>query len=311
MNVTITHTDPKGVTQVHLTTITLAKFIKHFVLAGSGFTPSATLLSRGFGALAWYWDFVQPVAGGSDCFGEPAPILRDPSLKAHFSNLAGRAFADLLVRKFTNAWITLSYEGVLEQRGLPIVGPRPDLLAVNPRSVVALEAKGYSKKSVSNTEMLIYKNQASQGQLLRHAWAASVAYGLYDRTKVKYADPEDDGPAPSLEMMQQCLVGYFVQVDRAISQFGGTERSIEGRRIKAIPLTEIVRGRVPIDADHSGVLNRLMLLIDRDIVSIVFDRLERLSRSGGQDSEQVEQLLVNDTDTMFIDSDGIGISTTG
>jgi hypothetical protein len=311
MNFTATHTDANGVTVVHSITITLARFIKHFVLAGAGFTPSAILLTRGIGALAWYWDFVEPVASGHDCFGEPVPVLRDPSLKAHFSNLTGRAFADFMGRHIANSWVTLSYEGVLEQNGFPIVGPRPDLLAVNPLSVVALEAKGYSKKSVSNAEMAVHKHQASQGRLNRHAWAASVAYGLYDKVKVKYLDPEDNAPAPSFKTMRRYLERYFLEVESAAGQLGGSTRIIDGRRLEAVPLTELVRGQFPFDVDRSGVLNKVMLLIDRNVVAIASERLDRISIIQEQGREAAEQLQLIDSDTVFIDCDGIGISIDG
>ncbi len=163
MNFAVDYTDAAGTTQSLSYTITLARFVEHFVMAGAGFSPTAVLLTRGIGAVAWYWDFVEPVAGGADWFGEPQPILRDPSLKAHFSNLAGRAFADFLGREIENSLVTLSYEGVLEHLDFPVEGERPDLLAVNPVRVVALEAKGYSKKSVSPVEMARHKNQARQG----------------------------------------------------------------------------------------------------------------------------------------------------
>ena len=311
MKFTATHTDAHGVTHVHSITITLARFIKHFVLAGAGFTPSAILLTRGIGALAWYWDFVEPVASGQDYFGEPVPVLRDPTLKAHFSNLTGRAFADFMGRHIANSWVTLSYEGVLEQNGLPIVGPRPDLLAVNPLSVVALEAKGYSKKSVSNAEMAVHKHQASQGRLNRHAWAASVTYGLYDKLKVKYLDPEDDAPAPSLKTTRRYLERYFLEIERAAGQLGGSTRIIDGRRLEALPLTEFVRGQFPLDVDRSGVLNKVMLLIDRNVAAIASERLDRLSIIQEQGREAAEQLPLTDSDTMFIDCDGIGISIDG
>lgn len=311
MNFTTTHTDANGVTVVHSITITLARFIKHFVLAGAGFTPSAILLTRGIGALAWYWDFVEPVASGQDCFGEPVPVLRDPSLKAHFSNLTGRAFADFMGRHIANSWVTLSYEGVLEQNGFPIVGPRPDLLAVNPLSVVALEAKGYSKKSVSNAEMAVHKHQASQGRLNRHAWAASVAYGLYNKVKVKYLDPEDNAPPPSFETTRWHLERYFLEVESAAGQLGGSIRIIDGRRLEAVPLAELVRGQFPFDLDRSGVLNKVMLLIDRNVVAIASERLDRLSIIQEQGREAAEQLPLTDSDTVFIDCDGIGISIDG
>ena len=196
MNLEVTHTNATGVTQHRSYKITLARFIKHFVSAGAGFTPSAALLARGMGAVAWYWDFIEPVALGSSSFGEPILILRDPTLKAHFSNLAGRAFADLLSRTITGSWVTFSYEGVLHQEGLSVVGPRPDLLALSLSSVVAIEAKGYTKRSVSVNEMLAHKNQARRGPLPRHACAASVAYSLYRDAKVNYLDPEDEMPVP-------------------------------------------------------------------------------------------------------------------
>jgi hypothetical protein len=134
--------------------------------------------------------YLEPLVFGSDSFGERIPILRDPTLKAHFSNLAGRAFADFLGREIGQAWATLSYEGVLIQSGTQVAGARPDLLAVNPFWVVALEAKGYVKRWVSDEEMSRHKEQANEGPIPKDSWAASVAYALYDAVRVKYLDPD-------------------------------------------------------------------------------------------------------------------------
>ncbi len=197
MQFEVTYKDATGSGSTLALEITLPRFIKHFVMAGAAFTPSKTLLARGIGALAWYWDFVKPIALGANHFGEPEPLLRDPTLKAHFSNLVGRAFADFLSREIEGSWATFSYEGVLTSHGLDVSGERPDLLAVNPTRVVALEAKGYAKKSVSDLEMLIHKTQARQGVLAKDSWAASVAYALYDRVKLEY--PRSNGRFASTE----------------------------------------------------------------------------------------------------------------
>ncbi len=172
-------------------------------------------------------------------------MLRDPTLKAHFSNLAGRAFADFLGREIEQAWVTFSYEGMLLQSGTQVIGARPDLLAVNPFRVVALEAKGYAKRSVSATEMELHKQQAQKGTLTRHSSAASVAYALYDRVRVNYLDPEDDHTTPEPESTRRQLRDYFDGViqtgevmgrQRACTRASAVlDRSLTGRHSRPRP----------------------------------------------------------------------------
>ena len=292
-------------------TITLPRFIKHFVLAGAAHTPSAVLLARGMGTLAWYWDFIKPVALGSNSFGEPIPILRDPTLKAHFSNLTGRAFADFLSRKIAGSWVTLSYEGVLQHYGLPpVVGPRPDLLALSSSSlVVAIEAKGYTKKSVSVNEMLAHKKQAGQGSLPRHTYAASVAYSLYRDAKVNYLDPEDGMPVPEPEVTRQHAQYYFAQLETAIHDFDGTERKIDGRQFTALPISEFVRDPSRHEMDSSGIFSSVTLLIDGNGVSSTATQLARPQADIEKTLE--DRLPTIDSETIFVDGDGIGVRTDG
>jgi hypothetical protein len=263
------------------------------------------------GAVAWYWDFVQPVASGEDHFGEPIPVLRDPTLKAHFSNLAGRALADFLGREIETSWATLSYEGVLIQSGLPLTGQRPDLLAVNPWRVVALEAKGYVKKFVSAAEIQKHKMQAGQGPLQRHAWAASVAYRLYEQARVKYLDPSDHQSPPDPSTTRVHLQRYFGDVEAAAAQLGDSVRTINNRAFVTVPLPEVVRGRVPLDVDSSLVLREVTLLIEKGVAARANEELERLHTRTAQMLEPAPQLPITSNDTLFIDGDGIGISTVG
>lgn len=309
MRFTVAYTDAGGASRDRSYRISLATWLKHFVLAGAGFTPGPKLLLRGLGALAWYWDFVAPVATGSDCFGEPIPILRDPTLKAHFSNLAGRAFADFLGREIEGALITRSYEGVLAATGTRLTGSRPDLLAIRPGRVVAIEAKGYAKKYVSATEMATHKSQAAQGSLSRHSFAASVAYALYDEIKVSYLDPEDDFPRPDRASVRSQLQEYFALAEVSASELGHREVILQNRRVVHIPLPEAVRGRVPIDVERGATLNNIALLIDRELVSEAARALA--SERSEADSRFLQPAHRVDVEGLFIDSDGIGISTAG
>ncbi len=70
MDFEVLYTTALGATSVTPYSMTLPRFLKHFVLAGAGFTPTPPLLARGLGAAAWYWAFIEPVMFGSDCFGD-------------------------------------------------------------------------------------------------------------------------------------------------------------------------------------------------------------------------------------------------
>jgi hypothetical protein len=308
MTITVDHIDANDARLTRHFTLKLPRFLKHFAMAGAGFSPALPLLARGLGAFLWYSHFLDPVLAGGHSFGQPPPILRDPSLKAHFSNLSGRALADFLGRELEQALATWSYEGLMTVLAYPQVGPRPDLVAVGPQSVTAIEAKGYARTSVSDADMLQFKHQAAQGPIPRHRWAASVAFGLYDSVRVRYHDPAGEGRQPTREDSLKHLERYFVEVNATARQLRGTTRTINGRPYVAMPLTDAARGRMPLDIAGSDTLTKVTLLIDPVRAADTLDVLRSALANARSEQELVSPASTIDTDSMFIDTDGIGIS---
>jgi len=80
----------------------------------------------------------------------------------------------------------------MELKGYPISGERPDFYCDTLNKQFAVETKGYSAQSVSDTSMKKHKAQSKTGPLNVHFSAANVAYNLYRKPKIKYYDPEGD-----------------------------------------------------------------------------------------------------------------------
>jgi hypothetical protein len=167
---------------------TLPQFVKHIGFADMSYNPNYKNYLKGLGMLLAYGDFIE--LNGINLIGFKSPITSDPTEKAQFSNLLGKAIADFLSKKISNCVLSYNYEGAMQFNGHPISGGRPDLycLSTNKRQF-AIECKGFSKKSVSNNEMSKHKRQSKSGPLHVHFSIASVTYNIYKNISVKYFDP--------------------------------------------------------------------------------------------------------------------------
>jgi hypothetical protein len=297
MQVALEVTDANGSTSQHQHAVAAPQLIKHFAMAGAGFSPTVELLRRGIGAVLWYWPFLRPAIFGGSKFGEPVPILQDPTLKAHFSNLIGRAFADHFARKFAHSWATLSYEGVMAVQGIPCRGDRPDLLGVSPSHVVALEAKGFAKRSVSRSDLADYKRQAGTGPIAKHSFAASVAYALYSKVGVKFIDPMANTSPPEPREALVLITDYLGLVETSAEAWRGEEVLIEGRRFRQIPILRLSEDE-STNFDRGAGWREVTLLLDLAARARI-TRSERL-----EDTAIVAEVERKD---LFVDRDGVGI----
>ena len=157
-------------------------------------------------------------------------------------------------------------------------------------------------------EMLAHKNQAGQGSLPRHAYAASVAYSLYRDAKVKYLDPEDGMPVPEPEVTRQQARHYFAQLETATHDFDGAEWTIDDRQFAALPISEFIRDRSRPEMDSSRILSAVTLLIDGNGVSSTAAQLARPQADIGRKDVTEDRLPTIDSETIFVDGDGIGVS---
>ncbi|MBR2091977.1 MAG: hypothetical protein IJ905_16940 [Fibrobacter sp.] len=170
--------------------ISLAALIKHMGCVAQGRRNAFFNLKKAFGAMLYYSDYLFPA---KTCFSVPSNNMGDPTEKAQFSNIAGLAIADYLSKKINHAKFTIHYEAAMVQNGISISGSRPDLIAYCPHNIcLAIEAKGFSRPSVSLGDINKHKNQSRNihPQLGITNSYVSIAYNLYNQPKVYYIDPE-------------------------------------------------------------------------------------------------------------------------
>jgi hypothetical protein len=162
--------------------LSMPALVKHLALSGCHYMPNMQIFFRCIGMFFHYGYYLQKESLDNDRFSTP-DCVPDPSEKAQFSNLAGKAIADFLSKRIDNSMFTVNYESEMGKKDLPIKGQRPDLLAFTTNSMFAIEAKGYSK-SVKNMEKHI--EQSQYGEIPVDFCVASVSYNLYQKVKCKY-----------------------------------------------------------------------------------------------------------------------------
>ena len=76
--------------------------------------------------------------------------------------------------------------------GYTLSGTRPDFYCTTPTQQFAMEAKGYSQRTVSTTEMAAHKLQSQAGPIPVHFSVASVSYNIYESPRCKFHDPVNE-----------------------------------------------------------------------------------------------------------------------
>lgn len=185
--------------------ISFLAFVKHATFAGidRSFFPRLPFRYSSLFfefALSFLW---------SDQFQVLPELASDPTEIAYISNRIGRAFADYFSKKLYGARFTHSYESAMKQKGHPISGERPDFYCDALSKQFAVEAKGYSAQSISDTAMKKHKAQAETGPLQVDFSVASVAYNLYRSPKIKFYDPEGDNAAYDEAMNSELRNLYY------------------------------------------------------------------------------------------------------
>jgi len=173
----------------HCISLTKPAFAKHLAFAGFNSYLSPALFLR---FLAIYYEFSIYWSGAPSFFVLPDFIKQDPTEVSYISNRIGRACSDYLAKVCSGAKLTYCYESAMIASGHAIKGCRPDFYCDTLREQFAIEAKGFSRSSVSEADMLKYKRQASSGPLPVHFSLASVSYNLYTAPKIKLYDPSNE-----------------------------------------------------------------------------------------------------------------------
>lgn len=191
MRIHVEYIDQQGVLSVQKPQMPLPGFLKHAAIAGQGsdfgLLPS---LARGLGAMFLYGRYIDTnwwfAFRG---FRKADMRFLDPTEQGDLSTLVGKAIADYLAKRLLGAKFSHTYEAAMYAAGYTLAGPRPDFYCTTPTQQFAMEAKGYSQRSVSTTEMATHKLQSKAGPIPVHFSVASVTYNIYESLRCKFHDP--------------------------------------------------------------------------------------------------------------------------
>jgi len=101
MNISVEYINSLGAVFNRNYMITRLAFAKHMAIAGQGYAPRPQKLFRMIGMAFHYGYYIQRKAFYNSRFSEPPTELSDPTEKAQFSNIAGKAIADFLSKRCT------------------------------------------------------------------------------------------------------------------------------------------------------------------------------------------------------------------
>ena len=283
MKYKLIHQDSAGKKETSVDRISFLAFVKHATFAGINrrifpqipFRYSSLLFEF---APSFFW---------SAHFQRLPELVNDPTETAYISNKIGRAFADYFSKKLYGARFTHSYECAMELKGYPISGARPDFYCDALDKQFAVEAKGYSAQSVSDTVMQKHKAQSTTGPLEVNFSAASVAYNLYREPKIKFYDPEGDD-IPYDGTLNSELRGLYYQ--RVLDFI----KRVADQRIQS-DFSDYFAYNIP---NPFGAVRQI--LVHKAISEKSWDTTEWLTSIEHKDGENNE---------FYIDVDGIGLTS--
>ena len=220
MQINGTLLDHQGCLHTIADSVSFPKLIKHAVLAGlgPGFAyPSMIASWIGLGLFSGVrfklkTNYIQRVH----------PIY-DPDEISMMSKLVGRSIADIYSKSHYGATFTICYEHCCKWAGVPAIGPRPDFLSIDFGAMQAfsVEAKGFSKTSVSAAEFTKHKTQSTTAHPIFGAafGVASITYDIYSNLKVKIEDPPTAEAVFDEEMMRYLASAYLRDIRRRLQQY--------------------------------------------------------------------------------------------
>jgi hypothetical protein len=283
MEYVLIHQDAAGKKTTSVGHISFLAFVKHATFAGINrqFFPHLP-----FRYSSLFFEFA-PSFFYSNHFQLLPELANDPTETAYISNRIGRAFADYFSKKLYGAKFSHSYECAMQLQRHPVSGERPDFYCDTLTKQFAVEAKGYSAKSISEGAMKKHKAQSKTGPLPVNFSAASVAYNLYNTPKIKFYDPEGDNVPydDSLNLKLRNL--YYQSALYFIEQISGPRTQSE--------LPDYFAYNIP----YSFMAAR-QILVHKAILEQRWRNVEWFA--------SIEKKEGSDDD-LYIDVDGIGLTT--
>ena len=281
MNILAEHIDANGAMRRLNVDLSFPGFVKHLTFAGLGHQRFPFISFR---YLAHWYELHQFWSANPRHFSLPHPFINDPTEKNYLSNKIGRGLADFLAKTIYGARYTHCYEDAMVQSGHAIQGPRPDYYCDTLTQQFALEAKGFTRRTVSSTDMAKHKAQSATGPIPVNFNVASIAYGLYSAPKVKFHDPEGDNISYHHELNSKLRFRYYNEILEAIQLFRFTKEESNIR--------DYILYRHPFGKLFPNVL------LHKEIISREWRSNEWLP--SGHQHTQSERLY-------YIDLDGVGI----
>jgi hypothetical protein len=186
--------------------------------------------------------------------------------------------------------------------GLPIANQRPDLLCIVPdHNRIAVEAKGYCQRTVSNNEMKKHKAQSSSGPISVNRSVASVSFNIFEKMCVKYHDPNSEGKYNE-EDTKAITKEFYTDVASLLRFDDGIRVVFEDEKEKefAAILVQSLLFRSSLSARFLRLfigcpLYRVFVLLDDEKVS-------NAARTG-----ELPLIEYRMEDNYYVDSDGIGL----
>jgi hypothetical protein len=287
MKISVKYKDQQGSLEMRELRMSLPAFLKHAAIAGQGpmfgILPS---LARGLGVLMFYGRYIDaPRWSEWSGFRKADLQFTDPTEKADFSTLVGKALADFLAKQILGAKFTHTYEAAMRHKGLKISGARPDFYCTTPTQQFSIEAKGYSNRTVSEAKMAEHKAQSQAGPIPVNFSVASVAYNIYDILQCKFHDPVSEGIEFSYRENNELAKQYYRNLHAGLSEYLAThpvkyeDRQFDGYDISPYlfagrrnrPVTILVDSRIMGNIRRENILDDEYARIDEDEIYVDVD----------------------------------------
>lgn len=224
MNIEVEYINQMGTKTNSDVAMSRLALIKHLAIAGQHYMPAPKKIARMIGMFAHYACYLQRQDFNQNRFSEPRPELSDPTEKAQFSNLAGKAIADYLSKKLSNSLHTVNYEAAMRINGHKIKGQRPDLIAYTPSEIFAIEEKGRHQNNPGN--MVDHKLQSQSGPIGVNFSVACISYYLFDRIKCNYHDPVVGNVPYDEKSLKRLTQKYYSGLAQFLNSKNGVYREI-------------------------------------------------------------------------------------
>ncbi|SUN79062.1 Uncharacterised protein [Streptococcus milleri] len=196
------------------------------VQAGVGMFKPTNLISRAQGFLDFYKDCFPVNFMNVNCFMIPQGYNYDPTFLSHFSNLIGKAHTSILFKKLSQGFFTYNFEGYANEKGMKLIGSRPDLIGVSMQNkLFTLESKGW-KNGGSKSKKLNAVKQSLSVNVNQQAGIAVISKRLYKNIEIEYIDPPIYGNHIKFNV-EEIIESYYhiwkFLVDRSGDKYGPIE----------------------------------------------------------------------------------------